>query len=141
MNWDAISAVGTIIAAFVGIAGIWISFLDKRRRLVIQFELIPLLKLYICNPSTQTIIVTKMRCSIKTSVFYVEVFDGLREIRLAPSATQSISIAGKSVYDAYHKLQLNEMYSPSESVEITLFDNYNRKYVIKTGATIASFNW
>ena len=33
MNWDAISAVGTILAAIVGIAGIWLNLWDKTKKL------------------------------------------------------------------------------------------------------------
>ena len=44
MNWNAISAIGTILAAFVGVAGIWLNIWDKYKKLNISFEMIPTAK-------------------------------------------------------------------------------------------------
>ena len=40
MNWDAISAVGTILAAVVGVAGIWLNLWDKTKKLNIEKQTI-----------------------------------------------------------------------------------------------------
>ena len=47
MNWSAVSAVGTCLAAFVGVAGIWLNLWDKTRKLNIYFEAVPNFKIYI----------------------------------------------------------------------------------------------
>ena len=45
MNWDVISAVGTILAAVVGISGIWLNLWDKTKKLNINFETVPMISL------------------------------------------------------------------------------------------------
>lgn len=69
MNWDAISAVGTILAAVVGVAGIWLNLWDKTKKLNTNFETVPSFKIYLSNNSLRTTVITKMMCSVKTYVF------------------------------------------------------------------------
>ena len=64
MNWDAISAVGTILAAVVGIAGIWLNLWDKTKKLNVNFETVPSFKIYLSNNSLRTTVITKMMCSV-----------------------------------------------------------------------------
>ena len=52
MDWNIVSAIGTVLAAFVGVAGIWINFWDKHRKLNIKFEMIPNAKFGIVNICT-----------------------------------------------------------------------------------------
>ena len=58
MNWDAITAIGTISAAFVGVIGIWINLYEKTKRLSIKFEFIPRVSLYIANNSMRGVFIT-----------------------------------------------------------------------------------
>ena len=69
MNWNAISAVGTILAAVVGIAGIWLNLWDKTKKLNINFETVPRFKIYLSNNSLRTTIITKIICSVNSNIF------------------------------------------------------------------------
>ena len=101
MNWDAVSAIGTILAAVVGVAGIWLNLWDKTKKLNTNFEATPSFKIYLANNSLKTTVITKMMCSVKTYVFYVEYFEGLKELTLPPATTQSIDIIKQDIHDAY----------------------------------------
>ncbi len=70
MDWNAISAIGTILAAFVGIAGILLNIWDKYKKLNVSFEIIPTAKVYISNNSQKTVAITKMLCSVNDHVFF-----------------------------------------------------------------------
>ena len=139
MNWDAISAVGTILAAVVGVAGIWLNLWDKTKKLNTNFETVPSFKIYLSNNSLRTTVITKMMCSVKTYVFYVEYFEGLKELTLPPTTTQSIDIIKQDIHDAYCKDRLCAKCTPNDEVIIILCDNYGRKYKIKTGLGIGAF--
>ena len=100
MDWNAISAIGTIVASIVGIAGIWINLWEKTKRLSIQFFAVPCFKILICNSSLRTVAVTKVVYSLKGRPFHVEYFDGLHEMILPPASTQSISIDKQDIYSS-----------------------------------------
>lgn len=139
MNWDAISAVGTILAAVVGVAGIWLNLWDKTKKVNTNFETVPSFKIYLSNNSLRTTVITKMMCSVKTYVFYVEYFEGLKELTLPPTTTQSIDIIKQDIHDAYCKARLCAKCAPNDEVIIILYDNYGRKYKIKTDLGIGAF--
>jgi len=139
MNWDAVSAIGTILAAVVGVAGIWLNLWDKTKKLNTNFESTPSFKIYLANNSLKTTVITKMMCSVKTHIFYVEYFEGLKELTLPPATTQSIDIIKQDIHDAYCKARLCAKCTPNDEVIIILCDNYGRKYKIKTGLGIGAF--
>ena len=139
MNWDAISAVGTILAAVVGVAGIWLNFWDKTKKLNVNFQTVPSFKIYVSNNSLRTTVITKMMCAVNTYVFYVEYFDGLNELSLPPATTQTIDIMKPNIHNAYCKARMCAKCAPNDEVIITLCDNYGRKYKIKTDLGIGAF--
>ena len=140
MNWDAISAVGTILAAIVGIAGIWLNLWDKTKKLKTNFETVPSFKIYLSNNSLRTTVITKMMCSVKTHIFYVEYFEGLRELILPPATTHSIDVIKQDIHDAYCKTKMCALCNSDEKVKIILCDNYGRNYIIKTDLSIDAFD-
>lgn len=139
MIWDAISAVGTILAAIVGVVGIWLNLWDKTKKLKINFETVPSFKIYLSNNSLRTIVITKMICSVKTHIFYVEYFEGLKEVTLPPATLQSIDIIKQDIFNAYHKNKTCAFCVPSEKIKFILYDNYGRKYIKKTDVSICAF--
>lgn len=139
MNWNALSAIGTILAAVVGIAGIWLNLWDKSRKLNANFETVPIFRVYLSNNSLRTTVVTKMMCSINTHIFYVEYFNGLKELTIPPATSQYIDIVKQDIFDAYCKNKLCAFCHPDERVTIILCDNYGRKYKIKTDLGICAF--
>ncbi len=139
MDWNIISAIGTILAAFVGVFGIWLNILDKQRRLDVQFELIPNAKLYISNNSQRSVAVTKIICSIDEHIFYVEYFEGLQEIYLLPATSKSVFLKKDEIYSSYFRHQIESICNPERKVSIILYDNYNRKYELKTDFPIDVF--
>lgn len=139
MDWNAVSAVGTILAAFVGVVGIWLNLWDKTKKLNTKFEMIPSFKIYLCNNSNRTTVITKMICCVKTHVFYVKYFKGLGELTLPPATAQTIDIIKKDIYDAYCETQMSAICNPNDKVKIILYDNYGRKYIIKTYIGIGVF--
>lgn len=139
MDWNIVSAIGTVLAAFVGVAGIWINFWDKHRKLNIKFELIPNAKLYISNNSQRTVAITKLLFCVKDHIFFAEYFDGLKEIYLQPATTTSFSINKKDVYNSYFQHQTETFCNLNENVNIILYDNYDRKHMVKTFFSIESF--
>lgn len=139
MDWNAISAIGTIVAAFVGVAGIWLNIWDKSRRLSVQFEMLPVPRIYLCNNSERTVKITKMRYSVKEHIFDAKLYEGLHEIVLLPHTMQTIVIDKQEMVDSYHSHGLDAICNPTENVDITLFDNYGRRYKFKTGYPIGVF--
>ena len=139
MCWDAISAVGTILAAIVGVAGIWLNVWEKTRKLKVDFEIVPSFKIYLSNNSLRSTVITKMMCSVNSHIFYIEYFDGLNELVLPPATTQSIDIVRQNIYDAYCEAKLSAICAPNDKVTISLCDNYGRKYRIKTDMGISAF--
>lgn len=139
MNWNALSAIGTTLAAIVGVAGIWINFYDKKRKIHTNFERVPSFKICLSNNSLRTVVITKMIYCIETHVFRVEYFEGLRELALPPATTQNIDIIKQDVYRAYCKTNMSAICSPNDNVKIILYDNYGRKYTIKTDLSIGAF--
>ena len=139
MNWDALSAIGTTLATFVGIIGIWLNLWDKTRKIHIHFETVPNFKIYLSNNSLRTIAITKMICCIGTHIFYVKYFDGLQELILPPATTQNIDIIKQDVYRAYCEINMSAICTPNDNVKIILYDNYGRKYTLKTDLSFAAF--
>ena len=139
MNWNALSAIGTTLATIVGIVGIWLNLWDKTRKIHTRFETVPHFKIYLSNNSFRTIVITKMICCIGTHMFYVKYFDGLQELILPPATTQNIDIIKKDVHEAYCKTNMCEICNPNDKVRIILYDNYGRKYTIKTDLSIGAF--
>ena len=136
MNWDAITAIGTISAAFVGVIGIWINLLEKTKRLSIKFEYIPRVSLYIANNSMRGVIITKIVFSVKQHVFYVDMRVGLSEINMQPGSVNRINFEGEEIIKSFKETQVAALCNPSDRVEIILFDNYRRRYRVKTDMTI-----
>ena len=139
MDWNFVSAIGTILAAFVGILGIWLNVWDKQRKLDVQFEFIPSAKLYISNNSQRSVMVTKIICSIDEHMFYVEHLEGLQEIYLQPATSKSVFLKKDNIYNSYFQHQLESICNPERKVSIILYDNYNRKYELKTDFPIGVF--
>lgn len=139
MNWNAISAIGTILAAIVGITGIWINLCDKTRKIHTHFERVPSFKICLSNNSLRTVVITKMICCIETHVFHVEYFKGLKELTLPPATIQNIDIIKQDIYMAYCKTNMSAICNPNDKVKIILYDNYGRKYTIKTDLSIGAF--
>ncbi len=139
MWWNELSAIGTILAAFVGIIGIWINYRDKTRRLHTYFKMVPNFKIYLSNNSLRTIVVTKMICCIGTQVFYVKYFEGMSELTLPPSTTENIDISKKDIYEEYYNTNMSAICNANDEVKIILYDNYGRKYTIKTNLSINAF--
>ena len=139
MDWSAVSAVGTCLAAFVGIAGIWLNLWDKIRKLNIFFEAVPNFKIYISNNSQRATMITKIHYSVKTHTFHVESFSGLRELTVPPATTKSIYVPKQDIHNAYYQAKINAICNPDDKIVITLYDNYKRKYIIKTDYGIGAF--
>lgn len=139
MIWNAISAIGTVVAAFVGIAGIWLNLWDKKKKLKVDFTKIPKFGLYISNGSLRTVAITKMVCAVDNHRFFVKFFDGLREVHIAPASVRAIDIITSEIYDEYYKCQLDALCNQKDEIIIFLYDNYGRKYKIKTGFGISAF--
>ena len=139
MNWNALSAIGTTLATIVGIVGIWLNLWDKTKKLHIHFETVPYFKIYLSNNSFRTIVIRKMICCIGSHIFYVKYFDGLQELVLPPATTQNIEIIKQDIYCSYCKTNMDGICNPNDDVKIILYDNYGRKYTIKTDLNIAAF--
>ena len=56
INWAAVSAIGTVSAAIVGVAGIIINLCEKRKRLIVRLEMFPETSLIISNASTRAVV-------------------------------------------------------------------------------------
>lgn len=139
MNWNALSAIGTTLAAIVGIIGIWLNLWDKTRKIHTHFEMVPNFKIYLSNNSLRTIVIIKMICCIDTHIFYVKHFKGISELNLPPATTQNIDIIKQDIYGAYCKTNMCAICNPNDKVKIILYDNYGRKYIIKTDLSIGAF--
>ncbi len=139
INWNAITAIGTIMAAFVGIAGIWMNLWEKKKRLKVTFEMVPYFSVFLCNNSLRTIMVTKIVGFVGDSVFYVNTYDGLHEVVLPPSSVKKIEINTSKIYDEYYRCQMDALYNPNEDIVLALYDNYGRKYKVNTKIGIATF--
>ena len=128
MNWNALSAIGTTLAAIIGIIGIWLNLWDKTRKIQTYFEMLPNFKIYLSNNSLRTIVITKMIFSINTHVFHVEYFEGFREMAVPPATTQNIDIIKQDINRAYRKTNMSAICNPNnDKVKIILYDNYGRK--------------
>ena len=139
MDWNAISAIGTILAAFVGIAGILLNIWDKYKKLNVSFEMDLTAKVYISNNSQKTVAITKLLCSVNEHIFFVEFFDGLKEMYLQPATTKSIQIETQDIYKSYFQYQMDSICNFNEHIDIMIYDNYGRMHKIKTCFPIEAF--
>ena len=139
MDWSAVSAVGTCLAAFVGIVGIWLNLWEKIRKLNIYFEAVPNFEIYISNNSQRAAMITKIDYSVGKHIFHVESFSGLRELTVPPGTTKTIYIPKQDVHNAYFQAKIDALCNPNENIVITLYDNYRKKYTIKTDYGIGAF--
>ena len=141
MNWDALSAIGTTLAAIVGVVGIWLNLWDKTKKIYTSFDTVPSFRIHLSNNSLRTVAITKMICCIGTDAytFYVEYFDGLRELTLTPATIQSIDIIRQEIYSSYCKTNMCAICNTKDKVKIILYDNYGRKYTVKTDLSIGAF--
>ena len=87
----------------------------------------------------RTVIITKIVFSIDTHDFYVDVREGLQELRIQPSGVDRITFNGRSVVQSYHKAGMEKLCNPADKIDITIHDNYKRKYKIRTDLTIGMF--
>ena len=139
MNWNVVSAIGTCIAAFVGVAGIWLNLWDKTRKMNVYFEAVPSFRILVSNNSLRTTTVTKILYSVETHIFHVEYFTGLQEVSIPPATSKSISISKQDIFNAYKKTEMYAICNPNAKIVITLYDNYRRKYTIKLDFGIGLF--
>ena len=139
MNWNALSAIGTTLATIVGIIGIWLNLWDKTRKIHTHFEMVPNFRIYLSNNSLRTIVITKMIYCIDTHVVHVEYFEGLKELTLPPATAQNIDIVKQDIYRSYCKTNMCAICNPNDKLKIIIYDNYGRKYTIKTDLSIETF--
>lgn len=139
MILDILSSIGTILAAIVGIVGIWLNLWDRTRRVTVDFRMVPSFKIYLSNTSLRSIMITKMVCSVNDHVFYVDYFEGLKAICLPPATTQDILLDKSELLNSYCNMPMNFLCQNNEKdiVKIIIFDNYGRKYRIKEDITVA----
>ena len=136
INWDAITAIGTITAAIVGVSGIWINYYEKTKRLSILFQIVPKIELIISNNSTRSVAITKMIIEIKDYIFYAEYYTGLQQLIVPPASTEAIVINSDAVKAEYKKLSMESLCSKEDTIIIILYDNYKRRYKVKTNLPI-----
>ena len=139
MNWNALSAIGTTLATIVGIVGIWLNLWDKTRKIHTHFETVPDFKIYLSNNSLRTVAITRMICCIDTHVLHTKYFDGLKELTLPPATTKNIDIVEQVIYKSFCGQNLSAICNPNDKVKFILYDNYDRKYIIKTDLSIDAF--
>ena len=133
MNWNAFSAIGTTVAAAVGIIGLLLNLYDKIRGLSICFQSQPSFKIFISNMSLRSVYITKINCSVKKDIFYEKCFEGPEAMCLPPATAQCILLDNKELLKNYCEVSLNVLCENDDEseIKITVFDNYNRKYKIK----------
>ena len=141
MNWNALSAIGTILAAVVGIIGIMQNIYEKKRKLLVKFEMIPNNRIRICNNSMRSVAIIKMTFFINASPFYSKCFEGLHELIIEPAKMETIDVDEHEVYDSFRDTKLDALYNPNEKMTIVLEDNYGRQYRIKLEFGIAAFRY
>lgn len=137
--WNILSSVGTVVAAIVGIIGVWLNLWDRTRKLTVDFRMIPSFKIYLSNTSLRSVVITKMVCSVNDHVFYVDYFEGLKAIYLPPATTQDILLDKSELLDSYCKVPMCVLCHDNEKdiVKIVIYDNYGRKYTIREDITVA----
>lgn len=140
MDWNIVSAIGTVLAAVVGVIGIWINIWEKQRKLNVKIDFVPDAVIYISNNSQRTVAITKIIYSVDNHIFLVEHLTGLEELYLMPATTHSIKINKQNLHNAYIQHQMNLLGCRQQQIIITLCDNYDRKHRIRTGASIDIFD-
>ena len=140
MDWNIVSAIGTILAAVVGVIGIWINVWEKQRKLNVKIDFVPDAVIYISNNSQRTVAITKIIYSVDNFIFLVEYLTGLDKLYLLTATTHSIKINKQNVYNSYVQHQMDLLGCNDKQVIITLFDNYDRKHRIKTRVSIDIFD-
>ena len=93
MDWNSISAIGTALAALVGVADIWLNLWKKRKRLSVNFHATPPFKLFISNTSYRSIMIVKLIYSVNGHEFYTEYFEGENEVCLLPATSRILYIS------------------------------------------------
>lgn len=139
MDWNIVSAIGTILAAVVGVIGIWINIWEKQRKLNVKIDFVPNAIIYISNNSQRTVAITKIIYSIDNHMFFVEHLAGLEELYLMPATTHSYKINKQNVHNAYIQHQMDLLGCRHKQIVITLYDNYDRKHQIKSNYSIDCF--
>ena len=118
MSWNALSAIGTTVAAFVGVIGIWLNLWDKKKKLNVTFELLPKMRIYISNSSLRSVTITKMVCFAGNYVFYVKNFDGLDELYLYPASVKAIDLITNKIFQEYYSNKMDALCNPNEKIII-----------------------
>ena len=140
INWAAVSAIGTVSAAIVGVAGIIINLCEKRKRLIVRLEMFPETSLIISNASTRAVTLMKMVCSCGDHVIHVEYYTGLKQKVIDPAAIDMIVIDTRSIIKVLKGSDFQAICKSSDRIIIKLYDNYGRKYVKKTDITFERLN-
>lgn len=55
MNWDAVSAIGTVLAAIVGLSRIIINDFEKKKLLIMKLVLVPETWIFVSNASSRSV--------------------------------------------------------------------------------------
>lgn len=139
-KWSAVAAIGTVLAAVVGILGIIFNTLEKTRRLEIQIKYASLLTLLVNNPSLRTVIITSVAVGTKEHCLYTEKRDGLRTIKVAPGALVEVILNKDDVIHQYKDIGLASLCNPEDKIEIIVRDSYNRRYRVRTELTVDTLN-
>ena len=132
MEWEALSAIGTIAATVVGVVGIFINLWDRTRKLHIDFQVEPPFRIYLSNASIRAISIVKIECLVGKHIFYSRYFEGEDDICLLPATVRSISLDRIELLNAYCELPVNIMtqFREYDSIKIIIFDNRCKKYKI-----------
>lgn len=136
MNWSAIAAIGTILAAAVGVLGIIINLHEKTRRLTLEFSYISSMVLYITNPSLRSVIITSIAMGAKGHFFYAEESKGVHTIKIAPGEMEDIIFNMAKVKQQYQDEGIQALCKPKDRIEIIVRDSYKRRYRVKTELTV-----
>ena len=87
----------------------------------------------------RTVIITLIEFSIGNYVFYVDIRDGLQELRIQPSGVERITFNESSVVQSYHKAGMEKLCNPADKIDVIIHDNFNRRYKKRTNLTIGMF--
>lgn len=139
IDWNAVSAIGTVAAALVGIAGIWLNLHDKRKKLKILFETSPSYKVFICNSSLRTVMITRIRYYAGNHIFFVEAFEGLSEMSIPPATTHTYLLDKTAIHISFCDKQMSLVCDKKDEIILELVDNFGRVYKLKTGLTVETF--
>ena len=131
-NWDALSAIGTIIAASVGMIGILINVFEKIKRLTVNYNFVPKPVVIVCNNSNRPVVLLKMNYFCGGHLFFSKYYSDEEEIVLSSLSAKSVPIELEKAVKSIYGLGLDKIISPSDKIELKLYDGYKRGYRIKT---------